>query len=175
MDGEFLDLLQKHTAETFISASAARSMGPAGTVAAARQFLARLDLSRFSVSTKEAFEAVLYRVTRSFVKKLPHGAQHWGSARKFLNIFLRASVYNRYLSEAYSLGQIEPWLEVPLDSHVARGLRREEGGRRLPRWKTVKGLDARTSRLYQQFALEIAEKMEIDRVHLDLLYWRRAE
>jgi hypothetical protein len=107
------------------------------------------------------------------VKKLPVGGQHWGSARKYLNIFLRDVAYNKYLYRAYKLSAIGPWLEVPLDSHVAGGLREEQGGAVLPRWTTVIGLDATTSATYQKFAFQVAKSKGFDRVHLDLLYWRR--
>jgi hypothetical protein len=112
-------------------------------------------------------------VTAAYVEHLPRGAQHWGPARKFLNIFLRGVVYNRYLCDEYALAGIVPWLEVPLDSHVALGLRSEPGGLSLPRWKTVKGLDPTTSKRYQDFAADTAARIGCERVHLDLLYWRR--
>lgn len=107
--------------------------------------------------------------TDAFVKRI----KHWGAARKFLNIFLRNVVYNRYLCDEFGLEQIVPWLEIPLDSHVASGLRAERGGTRLPRWKTVIGLKPEVSRLYQDFAADVAARKGCERVHLDLLYWRR--
>jgi hypothetical protein len=105
---------------------------------------------------------------------MPKKAQHWGACRKFLNIFLRGVVYQKYLVEHYDLHHVEPWLEVPLDSHVAKRLRREPGGRKaVPPWRTVIGLDARTNTKYQKFASEVAARRGIDRVHLDVIYWRR--
>jgi len=173
MNQEILDLLHRRIAGTSVGASTARRMGPKGAIAAARSYLAGLDISRFSVSSEEEFQAVLNRATRAHVKKLPTGAQYWGPARKFMNIFLRNLLYNKYLCAAYQLSHIEPWLEVPLDSHVAKGLRGENGGKQLPRWKTVIGLDARTNSKYQRFATNVAAEKGIYRVHLDLLYWRR--
>lgn len=148
-------------------------MGPKGTVRAARKFLANLALSKFRLKTAKEFQAALDHSTDEFVKYLPRGAQNWGPARKFLNIFLRNIVYNRYLCDHYRLGRIVPWLEVPLDSHVARGLRGEPGGKKLPRWRTVIGLESYTNRIYQEFAAKVAAGKGCERVHLDLIYWRR--
>ena len=103
-------------------------MGPKGTIEVARQYLASLDLQRFSVKTEREFRVVLNRTTRAYLTKLPAEGRHWGAARKFLNIFLRGVVYDRFLCEEYDLYRIEPWLEVPLDSHVAKGLKAESGG-----------------------------------------------
>lgn len=112
------------------------------------------------------------KATEIFKKNLPAGAQHWGAARKFLNIFLRDIIYNRFLCETYELRHIEPWLEVPLDSHVANGLRSEPGGSMLPRWRTVIGLDNKTNQKFQEFAFEVAKSKSLYRVHLDLIYFR---
>ena len=172
MNKELLKLLQRRIAGTSAGPSTAHGMGPKGTVAAAPIFLAELNLLRFSVRSENEFKAVLNRSTRAYVKKLPKGSQYWGCARKFLNIFLRGVVYNKYLCSAHEIPHIEPWLEVPLDSHVAKGLRRERGGKELPKWRTVIGLDARTNTKYQQFAGKVAAEKGIHRVHLDLLYWR---
>ncbi len=173
MDVETLNLLQRRIASTSIGPSTARGMGPKGTIEAARSYLASLNLSKFTVESEPQFRQVLNRVTRAYVKNLPEGGQHWGPARKFLNIFLRGVVYNRYLCQEYDLYQIEPWLEVPLDSHVANGLRLEKDGDDLPRWTTVKWLQPAISSVYQEFANNIASEKGISRVHLDLFYWRR--
>jgi hypothetical protein len=173
MKPEFIKALHRRIASSSIGASTARRMGPVGTIAIARTFLANSSLARFKCRSAASFQRTLDQVTREYIGGLPRGARHWGSARKFLNIFLRHVVYNRYLCEEYELGQVVPWLEVPLDSHVAAGLREEPGGSSLPRWRTVIGLDAATSRRYQDFASEVASRMDCERVHLDLLYWRR--
>lgn len=175
MKPELIKALHRRIASTSIGASTARGMGPGGTVPAARRFLADLSLARFRCRSAGSFQRTLDRVTDEYVKELPRGARHWGSARKFLNIFLRHVVYSRYLCEEYRLAHIVPWLEVPLDSHTALGLRGERGGSSLPRWRTVIGLDAATSRRYQDFAAEVASRMGCERVHLDLLYWRREQ
>ena len=103
---------------------------------------------------------------------LPQNAQHWGSARKFFNIYVRGALYNQYLCQHFDLSALEPWLEVPLDSHVAKGLRGEPEGKGLPRWNTVIGLTRQDSDAYQAVASEVAERKGFARVHLDVIYWR---
>lgn len=170
---QFLTLLQKKIAGASVGPSTARGMGPKGTIAAARKFLSGIDLSTFSKPTKEGFDRRLDSATGSFLRALPKGGNHWGSCRKFLNIFLRDVVYNRHLASQYKLTKIEPWLELPLDSHVANGLRGESDGADLPRWKTVIGLTPTDNRVYQDFALQVAKTEGTNRIHLDLRYFRR--
>lgn len=174
MGAEFISELQRHISNTSIGASTARGMGPKGTVAAARNYLVQLDLSHIGGLKDEGkFKDWLNRKTVDFRSKLPRGGRHWGSARKFLNIFLRGVVYNRFLCKAFHLNRIEPWLEVPLDSHVANELRGQPEGSALPKWKTVKGLDKKTSERYQEIASKIGARMRLSRVHLDVFFWRR--
>ena len=114
----------------------------------------------------------LDRSTHLFLNDLPQGAKHWGAARKILNIFLRGVFYNKFLCEYYKLDCVEPWLELPLDSHVAKGLRSEKNGKLLPRWTTVIGLNHEINKKYQEFATLVAKKKGTNRVHLDIEYWR---
>jgi hypothetical protein len=172
MDTYSLKLMQKRVARTAIGASTARRMGPKGTVGAARGFLEALDLGAFSVQSEAQFSTILDDETDTFVAAMPGEARHWGSCRKFLNIFLRDAIYNRFLSSHYKLQRVENWLEVPLDSHIAKGLRSEPGGHDLPRWKTVIGLCAEDSQRFQAFASKVARQKELARVHLDLYYWQ---
>lgn len=165
--------MQTRIANTSVGASTARGMGPKGTVSAAREFLANINLARFSVESEQHFLTELNRVTRLLRRYLREGAQYWGSARKFLNIFLRGVVYNRHLCRRYKLSQVEPWLEVPLDSHVASGLKQEPNSQEIPRWKSVIGLDHVQNRAYQRFAADVAKAYGMCRIHLDLYYWRR--
>ena len=148
MDAKFISALQGNIASRSIGASTARGMGPKGTVAAARNYLAKLRLSRIHGLSEKQFKHWMNRKTIDFQSKLPRGGRHWGSARKFLNIFLRHVVYNRFLCEAFNLYLIEPWLEVPLDSHVAKELRKEPEGSALPGWKTVVGLDRKNNPIF---------------------------
>lgn len=181
MNEEWSRLVQRRIANTSVSASAAHNMGPAGTVQAARDYLMLLRLNRFSVDCKKDFQKTLdLRTTYMQKHVLPTDAQHWGAARKFLNIFLRGVVYNKYLCRAYSLRKIERWLEVPIDSHVSNGLRKdvrrfhlEKVTPQLPRWWGVINLTRWENEIYQDFASKIATKHNVLRVHLDLKYWRQ--
>jgi hypothetical protein len=150
-------------------------MGPRGTIRAARSFLAVIDLSVLSRVSPADFPATLDRLTDDFVRALPEGARFWGAARKFLNIFLRDVFYTRQLCEAFPLHQLEDLLEVPLDSHVAIGLRSEPEGAILPRWRTIIGLQQSVSAQFQEVASAVARRRGFARVHLDLLYWRSEE
>ena len=173
MNAELITQLRRREASTTVGPSTARGMGPKGTIPVAREYLASLDLTKFRGASEKEFRAVLNRATIRLQNDLPFGAKHWGAARKFLNIFLRNVLYNRYLCKCYELSHLEPWLELPLDSHVAKGLRDEEGGSSLPRWKTVIGLDRETNKRFQDFAKLVAKRKNTCRVHLDVIYWRR--
>lgn len=175
MNERYLQLLQKRIGSTTVGPSTARGMGPPGTIQAARKFLQGVDIARFVKPSEAAFQAELDAVTLELKKALPKEARNWGSARKFLNIFLRTCAYNKYLCEQFQLQTIEPWLEVPLDSHVAKGLNSEDipAVPPLPRWTTVIGLEKRDNRKYQEFASVVAERDGAHRADLDLKYWRR--
>jgi hypothetical protein len=173
MKAELLRLLQRRVASCAIGPSTARGMGPAGTIDAARGFLRAIDLSGLSATTSEGFPRFLDQQTDLLVKALPRGARHWGSARKFLNIFLRDVFYSRQLSRVWKLSHLESSLEVPLDSHVAFALRNEPEGSQLPRWRTVVGLTRVLSDRFQSVASAVARRHGTARVHLDLIYWRR--
>jgi len=174
MNNEFIKLMLIREASISVGPSTARGMGPAGMIKAAREFLQHISLEAFGEATTESrFQALLGKKTRAFMEKMPLGAKHWGSCRKFLNIFLRGATYNRHLCRRYKLARIERWLELPLDSHVAKGLRGEPGGKQLPRWQTVKGLSQEQSRRLQQFAYRVAKSKGVKRIDLDIYYWRR--
>lgn len=172
MNKEFLIAVQRRTAMTSVGPSTARSMGPSGTISAARTFFEKFDLRSVRAQSHSSFLRRLDQATEELRCSLPKDARYWGSSRKFINIFLRNSLYNRYLCDHFRLHGLEPWLEVPLDSHVAKGLMQEDAGRDLPSWKTVIGLKRQDSDEYQEVASLVAAASKIARVHLDLKYWR---
>ncbi|MDW8326723.1 MAG: hypothetical protein RMK99_09165 [Anaerolineales bacterium] len=172
MNKKLINALRRREASTSVGPSTVRKMGPKGTVPAAREYLANLNLKHFATKTEQEFQTVLDRATYRFLRFLPEEARHWGVARKLLNIFLRGAVYNRFLCKHYGLHRIEQWLELPLDSHVAKGLRREKGGEKLSKWTKVISLDKDMNRQYQEFAAQVAKRKKTYRVHLDVLYWR---
>lgn len=114
----------------------------------------------------------LDKATERLKVALPPGAQHWGTARKVMNIFLRTAAYTSPLAAAFGLEKFLPMLEVPLDSHVAGKLRGKPEGRKLPRWKSVKGLEHTRSAEYQHVAQQIASRMNLNRADLDVYFWR---
>lgn len=141
----------------------------------ARGFLSGISLRAFSVDDEGKFLVALNEQTQKLADGFPlAGRGNWGAARKSLNIFLRDCIYSRYLSEHFALVEIEPWLEVPLDSNVYAGLRAENGNQNgLERWRGVRGLTPDLSGKLQSCALSIAQKYGVARVHLDVLYYRR--
>jgi hypothetical protein len=166
-------MMQAHVAN-LLSPSAARRMGPQGTLEAARTFLRQLDLRDFS--NPKSFALSLEAATLLMKDDLPHNARHWGSARKFLNLFLRDATYNYHLREAFDLQRIEKELELPLDSFSAKGVMEEAKNIKLPRWRGVIHLLPEVSDNYQRAASMIASSKSppICRAHLDLIYWRRS-
>ena len=176
---QFLEVMQKRIASGAVTPSAARNMGPRGTVRAARKFLADKIALRDVGASGQNYPQLLDGLTRRLVRTLPKQAQHWGAARKFLNIFLRDAAYNIYLRSAYRLDRIENQLEVPLDSHMARELKQAMrnlniNNPSLPRWKTVISIDSRINKRYQDVARKIARRERIDPVHLDVIAWRKS-
>ncbi|MGA3983485.1 hypothetical protein ACI2TD_17895 [Ralstonia nicotianae] len=177
MDNETLNLIQARMANSAIGPSTIRGMAPSGTIKYVRGFLAAYDLAQLMRWTQGTYIDQLDEVTDALldhvqaeVEKRP--ALEWGGCRKCVNIFLRNAMYNRYLAEAYRLDRLEPWMEVPLDSHVAAGLQNERI-QNTPRWHTVIGLTKDESEVWQGIASIVAGKKGIHRVHLDVHYWRR--
>jgi len=172
LNSEFLKLLERKNARTSVGPSAARGMGPKGTIAAACVFLEGYDLRKIKTGSNETFQLKLNQATDDLKNSLPDGAQHWGSSREFFNLFLMSALYDKYICQHYGLDILEPWLELPLDSHVSKGLKSEPEGASLPRWNTVIGLLPEESLAFQRVASEVAKRKKTHRVHLDLLYWR---
>jgi len=142
----------------------------------ARRFLKNVDLQEFKVRNEKLFRERLDAATGTLAAHFPKGArENWGAARKVLNIFLRDVLYNRYLCSHFGFDDIEHWLEVPLDGHVAKGLQTRNRGKRLSRWPGIKWLKREVSEEYQQAAIRIAKEEKIAPVHLDLVFWRRVK
>jgi hypothetical protein len=120
----------------------------------------------------------------------PSGKVQWGTARKCINLLLRSIVYNgfmwhdyRIINEDFKSGGLMDKLEVPLDSYIVKGIKRDctkyKGigfdNKLYPSFSII-GLDKENeSPYYQAKALSIAQKKNICRVDLDMHYWRNQE
>ncbi|MBA2501944.1 MAG: hypothetical protein H0V27_03605 [Pyrinomonadaceae bacterium] len=178
MKEKFLEHIQNRVAETCVGASSLRNQGAGGVLKVVREYFATMPLDMFVAPTEERFLVVLNNETEKLRRLLPQSAQNWGTARKAINLFLRDALYNRYLSEHYGLDRIEAFLEIPLDGDVAGELHDPKGelhnlkGDDLPRWKSIKSLSESESSLYQAKAQRHAQGLGVNRVHLDLIWWR---
>ena len=166
----FIPILQRKVAVTAVGPSALRSQGK-GVLGATHEFLAAMSITRIPKSSKWRFRKWLDRQTEFLLDELPIKGRPWGSARKALNLFLRDALYNQYLNRKFKLRNIEPWLEVPLDSAVAHGLKVEAGRAALPQWPGLKNLTSDVSDEFQNFASDLARKRKMERVHLDMYLW----
>ena len=176
---EFISLLQKRIATLSVGASTARNMGKKGLVDRARKYLERLNLKQLSkIKSEEEFKNYLDEKIKELENEIKlyikEGGKPFGPARKFLNIFLREVLYNRFMCAEYNLFHLEKWLEIPLDSYVVSSLKEKNKG--LPEWSGVIHLTKEKNEIYQNFAKELAEeKYKTFRVHLDLMYWRETK
>jgi hypothetical protein len=166
-------LRQRRIAQLAVGPSTLRGQGPGGMVSVARAFLADFDLRSLTRGGERGFRRQLDRATLALRNRFPCGGRHWGAARKVINIFLRDALYDSCLSQRFALDHVEPWLELPLDRHVAVSLRAEPEARILRPWRTIKALDPATSECFQQTARLVASRRGVAPVHLDLWYWRR--
>ena len=166
----FIPTVQRKVATSAVGPSALRGQGR-GVLSVSQLFLASLSLARVPQSTEGRFMIWLDRQTDALLDALPVNGRPWGAARKAINLFLRDVLYNHYLSRQYAFRRVERWLEVPLDSAVARGLKTKAGRGILPRWPGLKHLDADLSHQYQVFASDHANALKIERVHLDMYLW----
>ena len=167
---DFIPTLQRRTGVTAVGPSALRSQGK-GVLAATQEFLGATDLASIPTSSTKRYRAWLNEQTDALLDALPVSGRPWGTARKALNLFMRDVLYNRYLNRHFGINGLEPWLEVPLDSAVAKGLKKHAGWGNLPQWPGLKNLHPETSDRFQGFALDHARAQGIERVHLDVYLW----
>jgi hypothetical protein len=167
--------LRAYQARISVTQPTVRGQGK-GVLAASHHFLAvDFQLGGMLATTERSYIKRLDRATEALQRALGRKSGSFGLARKLLNIYMRDCFYSRMLCSQYRLESIEPFLEVPLDSFVAKGLiaEAEQLGqfRRLPTWRTIKGLQREESDRFQSFASELAAKRKHDRVHLDVTLW----
>jgi len=167
---DFISTVHRKVAVTAVGPSALRGQGR-GVLKSSQNYLATMSLARIPRSSHWRFKRWLDRQTEYLLDQLPIRGRPWGAARKALNLFLRDALYNQYLNKAYKLSQLEDWLEVPLDSAVAHGLKVEAGRGALPKWPGLISLTSDVSDIFQDFASDLARKRKVERVHLDMYLW----
>lgn len=177
MDPAFETALKVNLTKRSVGTSALRNQVRKGGIGAVHAFLGGLRPRELrALRSRKAFLRWLDARTSELELKVgaSHGLQ-WGSARKALNLWLRDIVYNHHFRSAYGLDRLEPWLEVPLDSHTAAFIRRESEAD-LPNWTTIVAVTPDFSRCYQEAASEIVRTPRFAHfghpVHLDLAAWR---
>jgi hypothetical protein len=176
MSPNLVRLMQRFVANASITPSAVqqgRGHSVKGVMYAAIEFLSELDIAEFA--HPDSFPETLNRYTGNLKDAFPEGGRYWGRARKCLNIFLREASYNFLLRTTYGLANIDALLETPLDSRVAKGLIRDAGEGRLPRWTSIIALTSEQNVTYQAVAAQVAQvHYHTLRANLDLWYYRPA-
>jgi hypothetical protein len=155
---EFLSLMQRYEANIAIGGSTLRNQGAEDVIEVARNFLARLDLSKLQTIQPSTYPDILNEWTCTLKEELPDGAKNWGTARKAINVFMVQVFLNKYLAEEYGMEKLKDVLETPLDKDAAGNLRKIAGRGKLPRWEGIKWLRPEDSNCYQEFAVEVARK-----------------
>jgi len=168
---KLLAIIQQFTAIDAVGPSAVRGQRPK-TAAKIQSYLGKMDLGKAPRNNRQDFLRWLDLHTGRIQRKLPSSRKRWGVARKTLNLFLRSCFYNHYLRRAYALNKIGPWLEVPLDSVVARELRHDAGKGVLPRWQGLGQLQQHQSQEYQEHARDYAAACKLPvTIFLDNYLW----
>ncbi|MBI4680926.1 MAG: hypothetical protein HY753_06920 [Nitrospirae bacterium] len=168
---DFIPNMQKFTSISAVGVSALRGQG-VGVLKKTQEYLGELDLSILKdINTHEDIISWLDKQTEKILDCMPLMNRPWGAARKALNLFLRDCLYNKYLCQEYKMERLENWLEIPLDSLVAKGLREKAEKGLLPKWPGLKHLKKKISDQYQDIAQSFADINEIARVHMDVALW----
>lgn len=171
---DFNRVLLARTVEAAIGPSSLRNQGSKCVIERARDYLRGLDYHRFVSNKRQDFDNELNIHTNQLKHFFPKGARHWGSARKALNLVLRDILYNKYLDKQYHFHRIEKWLELPLDSYVAKALRMRMKNK-IPKWIGVIHLKPEENSIFQNAAREMAREMDLNPIHLDIYLWREME
>lgn len=167
---DFITTIQRKVAYSAIGPSALRGQGK-GVLQTSQEFLAHMSLARVPKSSFKGYQLWLNRQTEMLLNIYPIKNRPWGASRKAINLFLRDALYNKYLSKKFRLQLIETWLEIPLDSAVAKGLKSCSNLGELPIWPGLKNLKPNVSECFQAFASKQSFLKGIARVHLDMYLW----
>ena len=167
---DFIKTIQRKVAYTAIGPSALRGQGK-GVLRTSQEFLAHMSLARVPKASFKGYQRWLNRQTELLLNIYPIKNRPWGASRKAINLFLRDALYNKYLSKKFRLQLIETWLEIPLDSAVAKGLKSCSNRGELPSWPGLKNLKPNVSECFQVLASKQSILKGIARVHLDMYLW----
>ena len=170
---KFFRALREFTAIQAVGVSAVRGQ-PKGTLRQIHEYLGRVRLERLAGMDCTDYMRWLDARTRYLQRKLPGRDKRWGVARKAMNLFMRDCLYNTYVSRKFYLRRVQQYMEIPLDSRVAHGLREDarERGLRLPQWPGLIGLQQEVSREFQEHATDYASREKLPaRVFLDNYLW----
>lgn len=169
-----INLIKKRIAYIAIGSSTLRNQGAAGVAKTAQEYLMKLDLSFLKGILNEGEYAVfLDKHTEELKDLFPGQAKgNWGAARKAINVFIEEAFYNKYLNAEYNLEKLGPFLEIPIDSHVIKNMKKEIEDGIIPKWSSIKSLKKEENHYYQLTAKKIADRKGKWRIFLDLDYWR---
>lgn len=168
---EFLKVIQQFVAVDAVGITALRNQG-AGVLRATRRFLCNLDLAATPTSSQWEYQRWLDITTDAILSALPVENDPWGTARKALNLFMRACICDHHLRGAYGLDKIEGWAEIPVDGVMARALKKKAGRGVLPCWRGLKHLKKADHQPFQEFAIQYARDLGLPApVYLDNYLW----
>ena len=166
-----------HLAIASVGNSTLMMQSGVGRIDRARSFLQdEMRLNDFSTLSEADFVTLLDEKTHRLAAHLPRprdDVPNWGAARKVLNIYLRLCAMNKDVNQAFGLGQIEPFLELPLDRDAVKGLDRHAGTQFRKEFR-IKSLTLEQNSELQKIASQVATEKGVHRYELDVLYWNRA-
>ena len=152
---DFSKFMQQYLAITTVGPSTLRNQGSKGVINVVQEYLAKIDLCDFNQKDESEFLSILNRKTEELKEiiinivdgdkghknKQPNRGQHWGAARKSLNLFLREIFLNKLLGQKIDIK--EEWMEIPLDSFIAKALNKasKEFYKKVINWPGLKRLD----------------------------------
>jgi hypothetical protein len=184
---DFSKSMQQYLAITTVGPSTLRNQGSKGVINAVQEYLAKNNLCDFNQINESEYLNILNKKTEELKEiiinivdenkghknKQLNGRQHWGAARKSLNLFLREIFFNKLLGHKIEIK--EEWMEIPLDSFIAKALNKasKKFYKKVITWPGLKRLDFETNRQFQMIAKDLSSKEfdNISRIRLDIRLW----
>lgn len=172
----FEEQLQTRIAKMAITRSSLRNQGEPGLINHSREHASRIKLKALQKAWNGLkYHQLLDRETDKLLLRFPASVQHqFGTARKALNLFFRDIMSHTYFIQTLQLKvglKYLNQLELPMDSYTAKGIIRSFPDMKA-HWSGVKYLGKEENNLFQQKALLIAAHNKIQRVQLDVYWWR---